>query len=83
MRELGHRLGLSLQACGGDRIGLAAQQLDRNLAIELRIISAIDDTHPAFAEHLDDEIATDAAELVRVLGSELDMRPEHIASVEI
>jgi hypothetical protein len=62
VRELGHRLGLADQP-GAAELGVAgdlgAQQLDRDLAVELRVVRGIDDAHPTGAEPLDDEVTPD------------------------
>ena len=64
MRQAGHRLCFSEQA----RFGIAAarakrapgvQELDGELPVQLGVIRRIDDPHPAFADHVQDKVATE------------------------
>src|SRR6516225_9129043 len=48
------------------RLGL--QQLDRELAIELGIVRAIDDAHAAFAESIEHDVAAHERAALEVLG---------------
>ena len=61
--DLGHRSGLAYEAaaalrCSG-RSNLRPQELDRHLAVELRIVRGEDDAHPALAQRVDDDVAAD------------------------
>ena len=61
--ELGQRLGLAEQPTAarapGD-VGLGvAQELERDLAVELGVVGGADQAHPASADRVEDEVATD------------------------
>nr|WP_293275915.1 hypothetical protein [Nannocystis sp.] len=63
--DLGHRPGLAEHAGPGERVGhfLAADQLDRHLAVEAAIVGDVDGPHGALAEALEqDEVAEGRAE---------------------
>ena len=60
--ELGEELRLALEAgeavgVGGERLG---EDLDRDLALQLRVGRAVDDPHPALAERAGDLVAAEA-----------------------
>ena len=63
VREGGDRLRLALEA--PERVGILGevprQDLDRHLALELRVARAEDDAHPALAELRDDLVGSEAA----------------------
>jgi hypothetical protein len=60
MRQPRQRLGLALHAGAPDRARLrGADDLDRDLAIELGIEGAIDHAHAAGADLIDDQVTTD------------------------
>ena len=58
VRELGHRLGLALEASAGVGVG-RQQELERDLAIELRVVRGVDHPHPALADEVEDDVAAD------------------------
>ena len=65
VRHPGHRLGLTQHAVAGLRVfaqGLAAQDLDGDLAIELVVVGGVDDAHAALTDDVED---LEAAELHR------------------
>jgi len=64
MRELRDRLRLAQQSRLGSRRGLtrgaiAAEDLERELAIELRVVGGVHDTDTAGTELLEDRVAAD------------------------
>ena len=64
VRQAGHRLRLSLQAHADLVASLASrelsmQDLDRQRAIELRVVGAVHRAHTAPAEHPHDDVAVD------------------------
>ena len=59
MRQARHRLRLAEQALAARAHDRSAQDLERDLAIELRVVGGVDGRHAAFAEHIEDEIAAD------------------------
>ncbi len=75
--QAGHRLGLAQQsgvavdarlgrAAAGD--GLAVQQLERDLAVELRVVGRVDHAHAAGTERVQDHVATDQLSVADLLG---------------
>ncbi len=62
MRELGQRLGLALHPGPAQRVirATGSQQLERDAAIELTIVTRKDLTHRAFAELGEDDVTTEA-----------------------
>ena len=69
VRQLGDRLRLAHQARLAPRlIALAlvrAQELERDLAIELRIVGGVDDAHRAGAEPLEHQVAAEDVALLQ------------------
>jgi hypothetical protein len=69
VREPGQRLGLALESrrAFGARGVARAQQLDRELAIELVVASGVDDAHAARAEPTEHRVAPDVLGIGRGL----------------
>ena len=61
MRELGDRLRLAQEAGGLDvvGVGVGAQDLDRDLSVELGIVRRVDLAHPAAADQMQQAVAAD------------------------
>ena len=81
VRQLRDRLGLAHQArlaARRDRPALVrAQQLERDLAIELRIVGGVDDAHRAGAEALEHEVAADG----RAAGEDVGREEVHVRAL--
>ena len=62
MLELGQDLRLAPEAREAVRVGSESlgEDLDRDLALQLRVGRAVDDPHPALAERAGDLVATEA-----------------------
>jgi hypothetical protein len=61
VREAGHRLGLAREPSGFDVVGarVGAEDLDRDLAIELGVVRRVDLAHPAPPDQAQQAIAAD------------------------
>ena len=61
MRELGHGLGFALQACRRhvQVLALGTQQLERDLSVQLGIVGGVDHSHPALAQHVQNDVPSD------------------------
>jgi len=62
--EPGHRLGFTQQARAPSRgvvpcVFLGSQQLDRDPSVQLGVKGRVDDAHPARAEAVEDDVATE------------------------
>jgi hypothetical protein len=73
VREARERLGLALEAtlgAGRRAVAVRLHELDRDAAIELRIVGRVDDSHAARAELVEHDVASDhaAARQLRGLG---------------
>jgi hypothetical protein len=72
VRQPGHRLGLADQppvAAGARRGDLGVDQLERDAAVQPRVVGGVHDPHPARAERLEQHEPVDPRRL--------DRHPEH------
>ncbi len=68
MAQLAQRLGLTVEARPRGLIAAAADQLEGHVAIQLRVVRRIDDTHPPRAEGPQDGESTDRRSADQLVG---------------